>query len=156
MQVNPEELKEKGYTELAKLNHQEIVPFVREALKKRNIYSVFFFSFNFILLLWTIWLFFGHEANPGEKGDQKFTQFSLGIFLAFLLVPLHEYLHVLAYLYVGAKNTTLRANWKKLYFMALADRFVASRKEFNFIALCPFVFISLGLFVLLFSAGKTL
>jgi hypothetical protein len=70
--------------------------------------------------------------------------------LAITLLPLHEYIHVLAYKFLGANNTSYAANLKKFYFMALADKFVASKKEFEFVALAPFVVISSLLIVMLF------
>ncbi|MBK7637511.1 MAG: DUF3267 domain-containing protein [Saprospiraceae bacterium] len=76
---------------------------------------------------------------------------SFGIIFAFLLILVHEYIHVLAYKSQGANRTSYDSNWKKLYFMALADKFVANKKEFSIVALAPFVVINsiliLGLFL---------
>jgi len=58
--------------------------------------------------------------------------------IAFALIPSHEYIHVLAYKSKGAKNTSCDANLKKFYFMAIAYRFVANKKEFQIVALAPF------------------
>lgn len=75
----------------------------------------------------------------------------MGCALSFLLIPLHEGLHMLAYRLMGAKQTRFVAHWKKFYFLAIADGFVANRSEFRIVALTPFVGISL--FLGLISAG---
>ena len=75
--------------------------------------------------------------------------------IAFLLVPLHEYIHVLAYKSQGATNTSYDANLKKFYFMALADKFVANKKEFEVVALAPFTSITTILIIFLFVVSHT-
>ncbi len=57
------------------------------------------------------------------------------------------------YLRQGARNTSYNVNLKKFYFMALADKFVADRKEFSVVALAPFVTITAILIILFFVAG---
>jgi hypothetical protein len=68
----------------------------------------------------------------------------------FLLIPIHEYIHVLAYKSQGALHTSYDSNWKKFYFMALADKFVANKHEFSIVALAPFVVITTMLGLALF------
>ena len=60
-----------------------------------------------------------------------------GIGLSVMLMPLHKALHALAYKLVGAPLVSFDAQWKKLVFMAVAHRFVASRNEFSVVALAP-------------------
>jgi hypothetical protein len=69
-------------------------------------------------------------------------------------VPLHEYIHVLAYRSQGAVNTSYAANLKKFFFMALADKFVANKKEFEVVALAPFVVISMAAVILFLVLSK--
>ena len=73
----------------------------------------------------------------------------IGFSIAFLLVPLHEYIHVLAYKSQGAKNTSYHSNIKKFYFIALADKFVANKIEFRIVVLAPFISITMILLLLL-------
>ena len=89
-------------------------------------------------------------GNNSCSLSQSFTHFSYGIVIAFVLIPIHEYIHVQAYKWQGAKQTAYDVNWKKFYFMATADQFVASRKEFQIVALAPFVVITALLLFLLF------
>jgi hypothetical protein len=88
--------------------------------------------------------------HPDFDFGNRLMHFSYGLAIAFLLIPLHEYIHVLAYKSQGATNTSYDVNIKKFYFMALADKFVANKKEFEIVALAPFVIITVILTILFF------
>jgi hypothetical protein len=62
-------------------------------------------------------------------------------------------LHGIAYKYCGAADVSYKANWKKLYFMAVADKFVANRRSFYIVGFTPFIVISIGMFALGLMAG---
>lgn len=143
MQLTKHDLNSQDFELLEKLDHQELIPFIRQNLKQRSKTAIIFNGLNLIFFLIGLGLFaFDVHRNQLSIGDWLF-RYSLGFLLAFLLVPLHEYLHVWAYKSQGAKQTSLAANFKKFYFMALADGFVANAKQFRIIALTPFVVISL-------------
>lgn len=111
---------------------------------------------NILLLsLLAFWLWKCHQYNA-IKFKEEINFLSYGIFLALALIPLHEFIHVLAYKSQGAKHTSYDANLKKFYFMAIADRFVANKKEFTIVALAPFVAISIVLFLLAVLSGPAL
>ncbi len=91
------------------------------------------------------------EIVKGEfRFSTEFIYFSYGLLATFTLIPLHEYIHALAYKYVGAKNTSYDMNLKKFYFMAMADKFVANAKQFRIVILAPFITISLACLLLFF------
>lgn len=145
MKIKPEELEEKNYVLIDKLGHKELVPFIQTYIKKRTKYAIFYYVCNFILVSILAYLFF-HGFNSAEyRFSNRITHFSYGILIALALLPIHEYIHVLAYKSQGAKNTSYDANLKKFYFMALADKFVANKKEFEVVALAPFLTISVTL-----------
>ncbi|SFF48421.1 DUF3267 domain-containing protein [Thermoflexibacter ruber] len=152
MQLSIQELQDTHkYQLLYKLNHEQIREFAQQELKKRNIFTVAYFlfsmsSFGFLGAVVTIDLLEAKISWAKLLGGV-----GLGILLCFSgIILIHEYLHVLAYKIVGAENTEIHANWKQFVFVAVADKFVANAKEFYFIALIPFVCISLGLVVGLF------
>ncbi|REK05652.1 MAG: DUF3267 domain-containing protein [Bacteroidetes bacterium] len=155
MKIRPEELTENGYVQLDKLGHKELVPFIRAYMKKRTKYSVFYYLSNIIVFGLVGYLFVQDFNLPTYSIGDRFTHFSYGLAIAFALLPLHEYIHVLAYKSQGATNTSYDANLKKFYFMALADKFVANKKEFEVVALAPFIIISTALTILLFVVGSS-
>jgi hypothetical protein len=150
MKIRPEELSANGYVLLDSLGHKELVPFIRKFIKIRTKYSLIYYLSNLIVFGFAIYYFFRNGYLPGLSLGERFTHFAYGLAIAFTFVPLHEYIHVLAYRSQGAVKTSLDANLRKLYFMALADQFVASRKEFEIIALAPFLTITSILVILFF------
>jgi len=142
MPLQPEELEKNGYVLLDSLGHKDLAPFIRTYLGKRNWYSVLYYLSNLLIFGYVVYLFVKGFNGPDYDLGNRFNHFSYGLGIAFLLLPLHEYIHVIAYKSQGATNTSYAANFKKLYFMALADRFVAGRKEFEVVALAPFVVIT--------------
>lgn len=156
MKIRPDELTENGYVLIDKLGHQELVPFIRTYMKKRTKYSMFFYLGNLILFGLVGYFFVKGYNLPDYSLGTQFTHFSYGLAIAFALVPLHEYIHVLAYKSQGATNTSYDANLKKFYFMALADKFVANKKEFEVVALAPFIVITSTLMVCLLAFNTNL
>ena len=152
MKIKPDKLTENGYVLLDKLEHKELVPFIRTYMKKWTKYSVFYYLSNFIVFGLVGYFFVQGYNLPNYSFGDRFTHFSYGLAIAFALLPLHEYIHVLAYKSQGATNTSYDANLKKFYFMALADKFVVNKREFEVVALAPFIIITTSLLILLFVA----
>lgn len=150
MKIKPEELTENNYVLLDKLEHNELVPFVHTYIKKRTKYSVTYNIINLTILGLAGFFFVNGFKSPDYNFAYRFLHFCYGLAIAFTLLPLHEYIHVLAYKSQGATNTSYDANLKKLYFMALADKFVANKKEFEVVALAPFLVITISSIILLF------
>lgn len=153
MNLHPDQLKALGYQLLDELEHKELVPFVKKYIRKNTVFAWLYYIATFGLLAISIGLIVKGFLSENFKLMDLISKFSLGFALALLLLPLHEYLHALAYKFVGATTTSYDANLKKFYFMAIADKFVANRKEFNIVALAPFVVISSGLMITLLFVG---
>lgn len=155
MNIKPEQLLEKGYVKLDELGHKELVPFIQTYIKKVTKYSVIYYVSNIIVFGLVGYLFVQNYNSPDYSFGERFTHFSYGLAIAIALLPLHEYIHVLAYKSQGAANTSYDANLKKFYFMALANKFVANKKEFEIVALAPFIIITSTLTVILFIVTST-
>jgi len=154
MKIRPDELTNKGYVLLDELGHKELVPFIRIYMKKWTRYSIFYYLSNVLIFGLTGYLFMTGFNQPGFDLGNRFTHFCYGLAIAFALVPLHEYIHVLAYKTQGATNTSYDVNLKNFYFMALADKFVANKKEFVIVALAPFIIITTILSILFFIVNS--
>lgn len=155
MKITPDELEKNGYYKLDELGHKEIVPFIQIYMKKNTKYSVIYYISNMIAFGLVGFLFIQDYNLPEYSIGERFSQFSLGLAISIALLPIHEYIHVLAYKSQGAINTSYDANLKKFYFMALADKFVANKKEFEIVALAPFVIITVLLTILFFYVTST-
>jgi len=147
MKLAPENLEHNGFRLQDSLNHQDLIPFVKLYLNKRTRFSILYTVVNVLFFALLAYCFWKNSSSPSFDFGSGISYSSIGIAFAFGLIPLHEYLHVLAYRSQGATNTSYDSNFRKFYFMALADKFVASKKEFQVVALTPFVAISVGLLV---------
>ena len=154
MKIKPEELQENGYILLDHLNHKELVPFIQTYIRKWTKFSVIYYCFNLLIAGFTGYLLVSDFNSENYSFFIKFSNLSLGLALALLLVPLHEYIHVLAYKMNGATNTSYDADFKKFYFMALADKYVANKREFQIVALAPFLVISTILITCIFLLNE--
>jgi len=150
MKIVPEQLHEHGYQLLERLDHLELVPFIQIYLKKKTAFSIFYYLINFMMFGVIIFFLFQGYGRPEFHFGEHFAHVGYGFALAFLLLPLHKYIHVLAYKSLGAVNTSYSVNLNKFYFMAVDDQFVADKREFQILALSPFMVINIFLSGLLF------
>jgi hypothetical protein len=133
------------------MNHSLIAEFIKPWMKKKNVYTRIYNYTNFFgLFLVGIWA--GLKISAGEFTFGMVNHFFLGAMLGFLMIPVHEGLHGIAYKMMGAESVQYRANWRKLVFYAAANGFPAGFREFRFIALLPFsVITTLGLMIMFWS-----
>ena len=67
----------------------------------------------------------------------------MGVLFSFtVLIILHELLHAIAYLLVGAKKISFGMNLNKFMFYVQADKQVLNYKQFMFVALAPAVVVA--------------
>lgn len=149
MHLKPEQLESNDYVLLDRLEHMELIPFVRKYINTRTFFSTFYMVSNLLVFAGVGY----YLIKSWQKGifsiEDGLVHFAYGLAIAFALLPVHEYIHVLAYKSQGARDTSYDANLKKFYFLAIADKFVANRKEFKVVALAPFVVITTVLLFLL-------
>lgn len=153
MNIAPEQLESAGYQQLEKLDHQQLVPFVRKYLGMRTVSSNLYYLFNFLVFGGAGYYLIAAWKAGSFTLEDGLTHLAYGLAIAFLLVPLHEVIHGLAYKAQGAEQVSYDANWKKFYFLAVADRFVANAHEFRIVALAPFVVITFTCLALLWWAS---
>jgi Putative zincin peptidase len=142
MKILVEQLRQEGYAPLDTLNHKDMVSFIKPYLHKKNIY-VLFYNISMTIPLGIIGLLIGYNLGGRNSFDwEMIYYFSIGFTLNIFLIPIHEFLHGLAYQYVGAKRISYNTDLKRFIFYALADHFVVNSKEFKVVALTPFVIVS--------------
>ena len=110
-----EALEKEGYAIKDILDHNELIPFVKDVFQNQNFITRLYSG----ITLFTIVLATALLAYYIVKGElNAFAPFGLGIAITFLLIPIHEWIHGLTYKYLGAKKVSYSANWKKFYFTA--------------------------------------
>ena len=147
LKADPVWIEQQGFKTDAILNHQDIIPFVKSYLFRKNKVTLLYLIFNILFCILLIIKMFSSVYSETLTLGAAFKWFSWGCLIPFLLVPLHEWLHGIAYKACGAKAVSYDVNWKQFYFMAIADKFVATRKSFLIVAITPFTFITIGLLI---------
>lgn len=136
--------KDSRFQLLDKLHYDDIVDFATEYVRKRT-RSMFFYLvlvIIFFILQWSAFLYgiFARDMNT----ISLLKQFLYGLIISLtIVIPLHELIHALGYFLLGARKIRFGAVLKHFAFYAAADDFVANRNAFIFLALSPFVIVSL-------------
>lgn len=147
MQPTPETLKEFEFIFHEKVKHTQFSTFLsKHRWKGSRLYVIYIGIVLFFVIMTTA--FFILSSSPIIY---RFIYAGLGVVLTFVLVPLHEYIHLLTYKYFGAKKVTITTHFRKWYVLTHADQFVVGKREMKWIALMPFMILSIcGLAILWF------
>ena len=134
-----EELRSGKFTLLESIRHEQLIPFVQEYFFRRTSWVTrLHHSLSIVSLLALI-----GAGIAGFSVGGFFLQFALGVVVMLAVVlPLHEALHAVAYRLSGARDIRWAFSWRMLAAYVVADRFVAGRRAFFFVALAPFVVIT--------------
>lgn len=143
--LTPEDLRNESEFELlTEVSHQHLREFVVEliVLEKKiiRIYSIYQVL---MMLLFTFFLTRGIVLSI--KGEPTFlVQIILAIvFSLSALVVIHELLHALAYLSIGARRISFGSVLRKFIFFAIADQQVINSRAFHIVALTPFLVVKI-------------
>ncbi len=133
-------LRAQGYEEMGRYSFRELIIPLREGLKARNRYARLLWLF-FLLGVAAILLYW---FSTDAFAFLPFCGWLLaGIPATFLLVPLHEMIHGWMFRRYGAKDVRYGVIWRYFMFYAVAHAFVVGYRQFRYIAMAPFVVISL-------------
>ena len=148
-----EELQnENEYRMLKSLRYDEILSFVFDNIRQKTFSSRFYLVINFFYLFLLIGLSIAGFIYQEYRLSSYILYISGGILAgSFLVIPIHEALHGLAYKMIGAPRIHYGADLRQMLFFVAADRYVIGRKGFYLVALTPFIVInSLSILALFF------
>ena len=143
--LTPEDLQNESEFELlTEVSHQNLREFVVEQIREEKtiirVYSIYqvimVMLFTFLLTRGIIFSVKGNHDLLVQIG------WSL-LFSVTALIVIHELLHALAYLAMGARKISFGVILKKFIFYAMANRQVIAPKAFHIVALTPFVVVKL-------------
>jgi hypothetical protein len=136
------------FRQIQAIHYSELVSFVLDYLRRSSRLMIFFWSvciiFAFIALTVRI--------NIAGYFPMKSILFhSLMGFIVFpiLMIPVHEFMHVIPFWLTGAKRIRVGADFRQYIFYVTAHRHVIRAWQFRFVALIPFVLISGALLILI-------
>jgi hypothetical protein len=151
MAIQVEELSnELNYCHFKTISYTDIIPFVFEYLKKWSITILLFWALCLLFLLWAVFIRFS------IAGDFSIFQIFIHSLLGFvvfpiLLIPIHEFLHIVPYFISGARNIKVGMDLKQYMFYVTAHRHVASPGLFIIVAIAPLILISSVLIIMIFT-----
>lgn len=133
-----------GFLLLDRLHYDEIVQFATEYLRKRtraiSIYIILLIIF--FLLQWSAFTYGIIVSRMNWFSLLK--QFLYGLVISMtVVIPMHELIHAIVYFLLGARKIRFGAVLRNFAFYAVADDFVVRRAGFIFLAISPFIIVSL-------------
>ncbi len=145
MKLKPDELEANGYVQEERLVHDELIPFVRKYIKKKTRISFFQSAVHVLIIMAIAFFFWKNYQSESFNFGKGLLYLYAGASMIIVLIPLHELVHGLAYKAFGAPNVSYDMKLKKFQFLAVADQFVANKKEFRIVAIAPFLVITLAI-----------
>ena len=136
--------KDSRFKLLDKLPYDSIVEFATEYIRKRtrSMTSYIIFIIIFFVIQWAAFVYAIVVKDMNIISLLK--QFLYGLIASLtIIIPAHELIHAMGYLLLGARKIRFGAAIKHFAFYAVADDFVANRSGFIFLAISPFVVVSL-------------
>ena len=139
------------YKLVLKLEFSEMVEFVLEHIKSKNIVS-----FSYFLILGSSLIYLTSTSFLAiYQGEVSLGNWALQTFLGFLIantivIILHEALHGLAYKMVGAPRVSFGYKKDQFIFYAVSNHFILQQWPFFWVAMTPFLVISSGCFYFIF------
>ncbi len=134
---------------ILKISYYDLVVFVLDHLKKKSMAAAFFW---FACLFFFIIAFYIRIKIAGSYPWPDILFHSLIGFIIFpvLFIPVHEGLHIVPYYLSGARSIRIGMDLKQYLFYVTAHKFVVDQRQFEIIAVFPFLIISLTSFLLIF------
>ncbi len=145
--ANPtiEELQNTEHFELiAELGHSNIKEFVLEQIAEGGRLVFSFMIYQALMMILGIFFLTRSIVLAFQAFSEPLLYAMAAIVFCFsLLIPIHELLHGIALKLTGAPKIYYGAYFRKFIFYAEADRHVLNKKQFELVALAPFVTIKL-------------
>jgi hypothetical protein len=149
MPFSVEDLEEqKKFRLFLTVPYSDLIQFVVDYIKKKSLLTFFFFVVCFFFLLTAVII---RVKIAGIFPATHILLYSaIGfIILPLISIPVHEFLHIIPFVFSGAKNIKVEMDLKQYLFYVSAHRYVASPIQFRIVALTPFLVISSGLIILI-------
>lgn len=140
-----------GFRMVYELGFDEMIPFVFSQIRKKGIMSWLYFASVAGLMVFVAFQVIEALSGNVLSGRQVIWQSIAGIFSgSFLVIPVHELIHGMAYRMLGARKIIFGADLQQFIFYVTADRYPVSGKSIVFLAMLPFVLINLATFLVVF------
>jgi hypothetical protein len=133
-----------AYKLVLELEFRDMIPFVMTQIKKKGFFSWFYLAVNLTMLSFAMIHSVTGLVDESLTWKRFIVQTTTGIAAgSFLIIPVHELLHGLAYRILGARKIIFGADPGQLIFFVTANRYPVSGNQVHLLTLTPFVIINL-------------
>ena len=141
------------YRELLKISYDELIDFVLDYIRSRSEVMIFFWLICAIFLFNAITVRINITGYFPLKNIMSHSFLGLILFPV-LLIPIHEIIHIITYLLLGARRIRFGMDLRQYMFYVTAHRYVTGKRSFIVVALAPFITVSVILvFLILLLPG---
>lgn len=144
MQIDYRELENSSrYNKIMEVSHEELLYWVSDHIRPDNLPMRIFYLLNLPVLVFIFYkIYFILFVAPLNWFYLASIILISVVAFVIVVIPLHELIHAASFKAMGAKNVSIHAQWNKMLFYAIADKYVLNGKEFAVLALLPFLFIN--------------
>lgn len=128
------------FTLLGEMRNSAMLDFVVEYFLRRRTWLIWVHhAMSLATLVTGLTVAFSNDAGVWFNAGRALAAFAGAfVLLAVVILPLHEIVHALAYLLIGARDIRWGFSPRMAAVWVTAHRFVAGRAEYVFVALAPF------------------
>lgn len=151
MAIQVEDLEDQSkYRQMLSVPYDELVIFVLEYIRKRSALIISFWAMCIFFLCIALIVRINISGYFPWKKIFFHSILGLAVFPV-LAIPLHEFLHIIPYFLSGAKRIRIGMDLRQYMFYVTAHRYVATERQFRFVALVPFLLVSAVLIYLILT-----
>lgn len=149
MALSVEDLEDQcRFRQILKVPYDELIGFVLDYIRRRTGLTMFFWSVCFVLLGLALTIRI-NIAGYFLLKNIIFHSFLGLIVFPLLIIPVHEILHIIPFLFTGARRIRAGLDLRQYLFYVTAHRHVVNSRQFGFVAYTPFIIVSLILLFLI-------
>jgi len=138
------------------VKYNDLLPFLIKYIKPGSSVMWLFYLINIIFLVLVCYFIVCNFINHYITFLSLLNYFGLAGLITIASIPVHELLHGLAFKILGAGKLTFGANIRHFMFYVTSHRFVLNKAQFYFLALAPFVVVSVLCISFLFYESFTI
>ncbi len=149
MALSVEDLEDQcRFRQILKVPYDELIGFVLDYIRRRTGLTMFFWSVCFVLLGLALTIRI-NIAGYFLLKNIIFHSFLGLIVFPLLIIPVHEILHIIPFLFTGARRIRAGLDLRQYLFYVTAHRHVVNSRQFGLVAYTPFIIVSLILLFLI-------
>lgn len=149
MALSVEDLEDQcRFRQILKVPYDELIGFVLDYIRRRTGIMLFFWSVCLVFLGLSLTIRI-NIAGYFPLKNIIFHSFLGLIVFPLLIIPVHEILHIIPFLFAGARRIRVGIDLRQYLFYVTAHRHVVNSRQFRLVAYTPFIIVNIILLALI-------